>query len=475
MYRSKLLLINELRHPVRENLSQLYEVESLKRSFSDYLAQMSAPEELAGVVIDCEKLGEKDIKQNRQIVETSLEKNVPVLLLNITNPKYLAGIAGLGFKSECLILKKLDGDTLVEVLDLPEREPKLDEGLATVTNNASDFKESKILPVKEQNMDEKGKSFTSSTKSLTSEDFAAFIEKKLLVDEPETQLKANVTEIVKSNPGDLPSGQAKTIYVRINRSSTIRDIQTFNNELTIVVTLLASYNNPPYKYLRVTSLGAGFHPANGGNIHSDSTYNRGFFQSKINVSMASMTNELTTFLTTPRNANNVSNYTTSSEFQVGVDISKNPGFNASYTIGESYSTPVSDFDIQNRSSGSQGSWDFQLSMTKNSIWDMFEEPFLKKARVKGLPNLAKQNLQPICTAVWYAPKTYNGTSQIQLNWSAQYYRCWVTGNWAKYTKHWQRNTFNWGYWENNPWLVNFGDVNPDGGGRSVKTQEAVLT
>ena len=147
---------------------------------------------------------------------------------------------------------------------------------------------------------------------------------------------------------------------------------------------------------------------------------------------------------------------------MGVDVSKNPSFNASYTIGESISETISDFDIINKSSGRSGMWNYQLGMTASSIWDLFTKPFLKKAQVKSLPTLAKANLQPVTTIVWYAEKTFNGTVPVQMNWAADYYAAWVTGDWASYTMWYASWYYKWGFWSGNPWYVDFSRVNPEG-------------
>ncbi len=297
---------------------------------------------------------------------------------------------------------------------------------------------------------------------LQPEERASAIEEVLEADPVYPEIDRH-RENVGDGSGVLPPGQVKTVYVKINYSSTIEGNQTFTNQVTMDVSLIASYDNPPYKYLQITSLGAGFAPASGGDLNKDGKYKRRYFQNLINVHMQPSTDQLTTLQSSPKNVNGASTVTTSSSYTVGVDVSKNPGFNASYTIGESISETISDFDIINKSSGKSGMWNYQMGMTASSIWDLFKEPFMKKAQVKSLPTLAKANLQPTTTIVWYTPKTFNSRVPMQMNWTAYYYAAWVTGDWVKYTMRYQWWSYGWGYWSGNPTYVDFSRVNPEGG------------
>jgi hypothetical protein len=215
------------------------------------------------------------------------------------------------------------------------------------------------------------------------------------------------------------------------------DSQKFTNQVVMEVTLLASFDNPPYKYLCIASLGSGFAPASGGSLHWNRTYDRGWFQNQIIVHMEPASQELTTLQSSPRNVSKQHTVTTGTSVNVGVNVSKNPSFNSSYTISNSQTEVIDDFEITNKSSGVTGRWYYQLGMTASNFFDLFDKPFAKKARVKSLPTLAQANLQTSCAVVWYADKTYNGCVPVRLDWSVNYCDGWVTGNWFKYVMHYK--------------------------------------
>jgi hypothetical protein len=160
--------------------------------------------------------------------------------------------------------------------------------------------------------------------------------------------------------------------------------------------------------------------------------------------------------TEPKNVNKQAHYTTS-QFSVGVDISKNPSFQPSYTISESMTTEVSDFNIYNNGAGVIGDWNFVMSMTENSIWDIFSEPFMRKGQVKTLPALATRNLQTVTEAVWYADNIFNDSVAMQLYWKVDHYRCWVTGNWTSFTEHYSHKWKTVGF-KDNPLYLDFSSV-----------------
>ena len=107
--------------------------------------------------------------------------------------------------------------------------------------------------------------------------------------------------------------------------------------------------------------------------------------------------------------------------------------------------------------GTTADWDFLLSMTENSIWDIFSEPFMKKGQVKALPALATKNLQAVTEAVWYGENTLTDTIGVQLYWKVDHFHCWVTGNWASYTENYHHKWRTVGYVDT-PVYINFGSV-----------------
>jgi hypothetical protein len=221
------------------------------------------------------------------------------------------------------------------------------------------------------------------------------------------------------------------------------------------IVLIASFSDPRCKYLRITTLGAGFNPSQYGNILYDNTYDRGWFASKYEIHMEAKTDQIYVKGSSPKNCNNVTQYTTDSSFSVGVDISKDPGFSAQYTISESETHNISDFDIINKSAGNAGDWDFQLGLIKDNIWNIFLEQFMRKAQVKQIPILSKENLQTECVITWYKDDIdFRQVVELDLRSVAHYYHCWVTGDWTEYEEHY----IHWWLTFSESCLVDFGQV-----------------
>ncbi|MCL2619708.1 MAG: hypothetical protein FWD97_02080 [Defluviitaleaceae bacterium] len=60
---------------------------------------------------------------------------------------------------------------------------------------------------------------------------------------------------------------------------------------------------------------------------------------------------------------------------------KNPSFKPSYTISQSETREISDFNIYNNGAGIKADWDYKMSMVEKDIWNAFRQPFMKKVRV----------------------------------------------------------------------------------------------
>ncbi len=449
--------------PVAKELAKLYNLEVLDTTKVDQIQGPGWTSRIAGLVLDCSgKKGAKQLAADKAALEAALAGDAPVVLLNVTDGEYMAGLCGIGFETGCAVVSPYgDGSAVIEDLDPAVQTASETDERGGTQDSAGTLQ----LMTKEQRratVDVETLPTDYPFAQLEPEERAEAIEKVLEAEERESAYPEidSYRELVgDSGPGALPPGQVSTRYVVTRQSQTIDGRQTFTNEVTWDVALIASYRDPPYKYLRLTSLGAGFSPASGGDINKDGRYKRRYFQDSINVHMVPSGTDLTTLQFSPTNVNGAIEYTTSSSFTVGVDVSKNPGFNASYTIGQSESSTIRDFDIINKTSGKSGKWDYQLGMSASSHWDLFKEPFMKKGRVKSLPYLAKYNLQPVTTIVWWAPKTFRGTVPVQMNTNVTYYAAWVTGDWAKFTEHLWWTT----YYKYKTWYVDFSSVNPEGG------------
>jgi hypothetical protein len=387
-----------------------------------------------------------------KLINMALAANKPLILLNVQDGRILSKILGIGFRGRCIIVRPYGTYNVFNALGLTGNLMQ-ECGKASVTQNADG---SRCFNLEEDDCCECLPSQCHSHfENLCIADQARMIEGILYSDFQVPQELC--PQAPGSTPADLPENQFKLNYLAIEGMWNLSDQQVTNNSVVMEISLIASFN-PKYKYLRIRSVGAGFNPANGAPMQYDSTYDRGYFQSHVKIHMQPNTDKLRTLSTEPKNVNKQAQYTTNSEFSVGVDISKNPTFSSSYTISETMTTTVSDFDIYNNGAGVTADWDFDLSMTENSIWDIFDEEFLKKAKVKPLPALATKNLQAVTEAVWYADNTLNEIIGVQLYWRVDHFHCYVTGDWASYTEHYTHKWNTVGY-QGTPVNIDFGSVN----------------
>ncbi len=385
------------------------------------------------------------------LINDALVSGKAIILLNIHNGKQLSKMLGIGFESKCIIVRPYHQYNVFNVLGLYESNIMYDYGKSGIIQKADG---SRCFSIQKSNCCKHSYDCQSSFENLSAAKQARAIENILSSDfKIPYELSS---ESLGSAPADLPENQFKLTYLAIESKWNLSDQQVTNNSVVMEIALIASYN-PKYKYLRIRSVGAGFNPANGGEMQSNSTYDRGFFQEKIKIHMEPNTDKLKTLSTEPKNINNQTQYTTSSQFSVGVDVAENPSFNSSYTISESITTVVSDFNIYNNGSGVTGDWDFVLGMTENSIWNIFSEPFMKKGQVRSLPALATKNLQAVTESVWYADNTLNETLEVQLYWKIDHYHCYVTGNWVEYTEHYEHKWRTVGY-KDIPVYIDFSSV-----------------
>ncbi len=392
-----------------------------------------------------------DIIGINKIIDIALTLGKTLILLNVNDGRPLSRMIGMGLRGKCIIVRPYSKYRAFNVLGLYQQD-MFDCGESNVNQNSdgsmcSSFAEGSCCECPDNEC-------LSAFERLCAAKQARVIESILTTDFVVPQ--EFLCNTVGDEPASLPESQFKLNYLEIASTWNLSETQVTNNSVIMEITLIASYN-PKYKYLRIRSVGAGFNPANGAPMDNNSTYDRGFFQSGVKIHMQPETDKLRTLSTEPKNANNQTQYTTSSSFSVGVDISKNPTFKASYDISESVTTVVSDFNVYNNGAGITADWDFLLSMTENSIWDIFSEPFMKKGQVKALPALATKNLQAVTEAVWYGENTLTDTIGVQLYWKVDHFHCWVTGNWASYTENYHHKWRTVGYVDT-PVYINFGSV-----------------
>lgn len=393
------------------------------------------------------------------LIRSALREGKNLIFLNVENGMELSKIIGIGLTGKCVIVKPYGNYNVINVLGLYSSDIYSECSQNIVTQNAegnecNNHQDATCCECSELQSTIQG-TFGNLCLLNQVRVIESILESEIQTPWPWQQQACPCP--LGNTPADLPENQFRLNYLAIEGMWNLTDQQVTNNSVVMEISLIASFN-PKYKYLRIRSVGAGFNPANGAPMQSDSTYDRGYFQSKVNIHMQPNSTKLRTLSTEPKNVNNQTQYTTSSEFSVGVDIAKNPSFNSSYTISETMSTVVSDFNVYNNGAGVTADWNFVLSMTENSIWDIFSEPFMKKGQVKKLPALATKNLQTVTESVWYGDNTLCDSIGVQLYWTIDHYRCWVTGDWTSFTEHYSHKWRTVGY-KDTPVYIDFSSVN----------------
>ena len=274
---------------------------------------------------------------------------------------------------------------------------------------------------------------SSQFKSLDSEDVK--FKASHPIEQIVSQLDKGIDSMVQSLPKDLPPNQYKFEYVVLNLSGKIISPwgdQDVSASIMYELCLMASFY-PELKYLRCITMGSGINPS---PMIYDEQDRRGFFTeiATAGVTIRDNKSRINIGEHLPPNANNVTNVTISSQISVGVDISENPGFKASYSIIASKTTSVSDFDIINDTKEDSTGWRWQLSLTSNEnegLWDGYQ--------VYKIPNLSKYNLQMPTLSTFQTESTksfpFNESVSIGLKFSSTFRRTWIDGIfWCKSIK-----------------------------------------
>ncbi|OEU43292.1 hypothetical protein BGV40_05030 [Methanosarcina sp. Ant1] len=383
----------------------------------------------------------------------SMESDIPVVLYNVTKNS-MAKLCCLGTDTECcIVFPYMKEVKIFEVLDL-SLEVRISNGSRMAILESDGY--FKLSPPNE--FSEIPFSVALFPKLLHKEK-ARIIEKKIKtgITKEEDRILAQRNTYNDSSKGSLPEHQIEQNYVRLELDDKVMGTeQELSNHVLMEVVLMASYN-PNCKYLKVTSLGAGFSPAKSGKLQWDDVYERGCFQSEIEIHIEANENELATKESSPVNANNVTEYTTSSSISVGINISTDPGFESQYTLSKEESHAISDFEITNRSYGTVGDWDFRFEKAQGHDWEwnnMFEDQFAT-IEVKNIPILTKNNLQPVCVMTWVTDDVeFKKMVPLELGWKATYYHFWVKNFFFVVRKAWQYQLYSCSV----PWIVDFGKV-----------------
>ncbi|MCL2576009.1 MAG: hypothetical protein FWE33_06220 [Defluviitaleaceae bacterium] len=396
----------------------------------------SPPSKPSQKCVTCPSLNKPNppnVSNPRPHINKLLGNGKSLILLNVQDPKPLSDLIGFGITGQVVIIRPYEGYMSIDVL-CGEPEGINIRGVGQVQHNLDG-----------------GFCFTpleTDTAGCHSGNPVSF-DGLCVPDQIRIIVNTLATDFVRpapepccvlaegSGPGVLPRHQASIVYVNLNSTWSISPQQLISNSVVYEVSLIASYN-PAYKYLRVRTLGAGFNPTNGAPLTPNSTYDRGYVQTGINIHLDPESTRLTMLSTDPKNINGKTTYTSGSSFTVGVNISENPGFNPSYTISESETREISDFNIYNNTAGIKADWDYKMSMIEKDIWEAFRQPFMKKGQVKEMPTLATRNLQTVTDSVWYAPNSFRDTINFKPSWKAEYHHFWVTGNWTGYTMYYSR-------------------------------------
>ncbi len=104
--------------PVAKELAKLYNLEVLDTTKVDQIQGPGWTSRVAGLVLDCSGKGAADLAADKAALEAALANDAPVVLLNVTDGEYMAGLCGIGFETGCAVVSPYgDGSKVVVDLD----------------------------------------------------------------------------------------------------------------------------------------------------------------------------------------------------------------------------------------------------------------------------------------------------------------------------------------------------------------------
>jgi hypothetical protein len=393
-----------------------------------------ATEGVACFLVDCAR--RKDLEE----IATSLEKlrshGVPILFLH-PEPADFSSVfgVGVGAGTPATFVYPGRGYDIVKPLGLSSEEVAVQDETQDVTMAGAKPEGFSELP----QVDPRPAQPHQPNESIVSKAV------RLLENDDAKSLQGQADARPRNVPINLPAHQYRFVYYTLNSDTSISPpsgwgggSQSVKGELMFEILLVASFN-PELKYMRVTTMGAGFNP---NPLKWNDEYKRGYYQDGVAFSVrpkGNNINPLTVRETSPQNVNGSTSYTAGSSFSVGVDVSSNPGLNASYTISNETTTTVSDFNIYNNSAGRDSVWKWQMGMTDGDKFRVFETHAFGAPTVRGLPTLARMNMQCVKTAVWQVSsprqQPWNQSISLELWTMPSYHLPWVSGSWPSYTMH----------------------------------------
>jgi len=407
----------------------------------------------SNILVDFTGFASKGVNLGNPLANQLSDNANSLILINVQDPEALAGVIGFGIGGQAVIIKPQGKYLAVNVLGVEQDELTACSKSDVIQHDDGSYHFSVTDEDNACCSNSQGVSFQNLCVPEQVNMIANILATDFYVPDSSEPCCAFAGS---NNPAVLPPTQFHMIYLTIDAKWNLDTHQVTTNSVVLEISLIASFL-PQYKYLRIRSLGAGFSPTNGAPLSPNTVYDKGYIQSLVNLHFAPQTNKLTVLSTDPKNINARHTYTAGSSFSVGVDISKNPSFNPSYTISDSETREISDFNIYNNSAGIVADWDFKFSMIENSVWDAFRQPFMKKGQIKDMPALATRNMQTVTDTVWYGPSTLEDIIGMQLFWRTEHHKFWVTGNWTNYTMHSRRVGNRVGFVDL-PFYIHFGSV-----------------
>ncbi|MCB9432501.1 MAG: hypothetical protein H6668_11000 [Ardenticatenaceae bacterium] len=241
---------------------------------------------------------------------------------------------------------------------------------------------------------------------------------------------------------------------KLNNSSQIAT-WSFNIDFT-----LYHAGDPGFKYLHVDAHNTRVAASKNGRLHFDQDDKRGYFLEKAEVIMEVRHQNALLVSDGPDTDMGGGSVTSSSTWNVGGDfsISKSPsvGGNAGLTIGRSYSETLTDFVVQNNSTGNKAIHNYLLGATskvdgggkmKYSSWrDLFPmdaEGQLTGVRLNDVPALSKSNIPIPSQAIWRLDGDFRGQVQFYIKIRQVLRYCektfnvfWVDRDTHSYNRYW---------------------------------------
>ncbi|XXX74577.1 RICIN domain-containing protein [Sorangium sp. So ce134] len=365
------------------------------------------------VVADMEQLGETDLATYRSLVDAASEAGIPFVFENVRDSARMAAVFGYGVAGDVAIVEPSRGGTKFDIElygDVKTTAVKSPSATISVSHENPAFAAEELAArASDRELAGHAAERVAAVAAPSREEIATQVAARIraLATEPV------VRPFALSTASMAPPGTYRDFIVHGSTSWTVPGTsQVATMDLSYEVELLAS-TTPDNKFMIVTGVGAG---ANPGPLNTNSNFNRGYYQEKLDVTVLPGSTALSAYAHAPNSPNEQNSFTRS----VGCSIGAQGGTDAasasfSCSFQDSATVTLSDFSAIDQSAGLTSSWSYRMTSAQgHRYWSAVDLVDPWTGALYTLPLLAVSTLQPTYQTVYSAPSTFNGKVPLHV-------------------------------------------------------------